>query len=264
MTEETPAYTTDTAAPAPGADSSTTADATPQVTAPESTAETPTFYDDPNELPEELKPAYKRLLAAYTKKTQSLAEQKRKIEAYDAFTANPMASLQAIAQQYGLTLQQAQQVQQAAEQSEWLPNNWTDVISRAKQEAMSEFQRQMMPLLGELTQLKKTHLESQLDSAYPEWREYEDDMVATVRQHPSLANDPVKLLKLALPDEVLEKKAMKAALLKLQGKADAAKMGHGSRTGKMPSEGPPSGPMSFSDAVSWAKRELERRGIRRS
>ena len=48
----------------------------------------------------ELMAAYKGMQKAYTKKMQALADQRHKVEAYDAFYANPIEQVQRVAQQY--------------------------------------------------------------------------------------------------------------------------------------------------------------------
>ena len=45
--------------------------------------------------------------AAFTKKTQAVAQDRQKIEAFDAFMADPMSQIQQLAQQYGYSLTQA-------------------------------------------------------------------------------------------------------------------------------------------------------------
>ena len=57
------------------------------------TPDEPTFFD-PNSIPEELKPAYKQMQAAFTKKMQGISGDKQKIEAYNAFMSDPIGQMQ--------------------------------------------------------------------------------------------------------------------------------------------------------------------------
>src|SRR5574340_1187189 len=70
--------------------------------APQSAAE-PTFFD-PSAIAEELKPAYKQMQAAFTKKMQALSGERQKIEAYNQFMADPIGQMQQVAKQYGYSL----------------------------------------------------------------------------------------------------------------------------------------------------------------
>jgi len=55
-----------------------------------------TFFD-PSALPEELKQPYGQMQAAFTKKMQKLSESREKVEAYDAFMADPTREIQRLA-----------------------------------------------------------------------------------------------------------------------------------------------------------------------
>jgi len=230
----------------PGPDVGTTVAASTQTS--ESPAES---FFDPTDLPEELVPAYKQMQGAFTKKSQSLKEQRDKVEAYDAFVADPVANLRRMAAQYGVQLTGEQQ--QPAE--EWQPNTWEEVISKTKDETRREVLAELQPLLNEVRGIKRTNVEATLDAEVPEWRQYEDEMVDLMKEHPTLANDPVKLARLALPQEILEGKATQRALRKLEGKGKSAQVSGGSTTSKEPALDP-NRKMSFDEAVAFARKKL--------
>ena len=220
-------------------------------------------FTDPNEIPESLQPIYKQMQGDYTRKTQELAAQRKKVEAYDAFMQNPQASIQQMAQQYGITLQQAAEAK--AEAQEFNPQSWDDVVGHVRkqveQDLMSQIQKQYEPVVNEVRNWKKNQIEQKLDAEFPQWREYEDQMSQVLQQHPSLVGDPSMLLRAVVPREVVESQATKRALEKLKAKAEGAKVSSGSQTNRQKSN-MPSGPVSFQDAVEFAKRQLAEQGIR--
>lgn len=207
-----------------------------------------TFFD-PNDLPDELIPAYKQMQASYTKKMQNISGNKEKLEAYDAFAADPIGTLQKLSQQYGY-----QMVQGSKEQTEWQPQSWDEVMAKAKQEALKE----LAPVIGDL---RKSNMETRLDKDYPDWRQYEDEMVNIVTKHPTLAQDPDMLYHMALPKKVIEGRAMKQALAKVNGQSQAAQVSGKSTTNKSPNQ-KPTGSLSLDEAVKYAKAELAKKGIR--
>jgi len=243
--EGTPLETTDTGTESSDTDSQTTD---------EGTVEEESFFD-PQSIKgkPELEAAYKEMQRAFTKKTSSLKEQSKKVEAYDAFMQDPISQMQNIAKQYGYSLSRAQ-AQEMAQMNE--PQSWDDVYSRAKQEVLKDLQ----PIINEVRQTKKTQMEHMLDESCPDWRTYEDDMMQTLQKHPTLVNDPVKLYQLSVPSEVFTARATQAALKKLQTKAEHAQVSGGSTTNKSGSN-LPKGKLSFQDAVKAAKAKLSADGL---
>ena len=88
----------------------------------------------------------------------------------------------------------------------------------------------------------------------PTWRDYEDEMSTALNDHPTLANDPIKLLKLTIPNSVLEAKATQAALHKLEAKGKAAGVTSGGtpKSGGKDVSAIPSKP-TFQEAYARAK-----------
>jgi hypothetical protein len=225
---------------------------TPTETPPE------TFFD-PQSVPEELQPAYKQMQSAFTKKMQRIADSRKKIEAYDAFSANPIAEMQRLAEQYGYQLSPyGQQQTQGQEPQE--PQTWDDVYKVAEERAMAKLEQRFAPLLQQVTKMKQNDIERQLSAIDPTWQQYEDDMRSNLKQHPSLANDPAMLYRVSVPQEVLESKATQAALKKMEQKGQATKVSGTSTTTKQPG-GFPNKAMSFNEAVRQAKRQIAEQGL---
>lgn len=226
-------------------------------TGPDSSADTSFF--DPKSVPEELLPAYKQMQGAFTKKMQAFNADKDKIDAYNQFASDPLGTLRQLATQYGFSLTQGQAAPASGE--DWEPKTWDDVMAKATQTAQEKIMEQLGPVLNEVKQIKKTSLESQLDSLDPQWRVYEDDMMQNLQAHPTLVSSPDMLYRMSVPAEVIEARATQRALNKLQGKNEGSQMAGGSATPKKANQ-KPSGPLSFSEAVEQAKQNLAEKGLR--
>jgi len=209
-------------------------------------------FFDPSSLPPELEPAYKQMQGHFTKRMQSLKADKDKIDAYNAFQANPRETIKQLAGQYGLSLAEATQV--AAQEFE--PQDWNDVTSHIQDKVVSTVLEKLGPVFNEIQGVKQNHIEQQLDATMPEWREYEDDMKDIMARHPTLADDPVALARMAIPEHVQQSKATQAALRKLEAKAKQAAATKGTEvTQGAESSKPPRG-ASFNDYVAWAKKQV--------
>ena len=219
-----------------------------------------TFFD-PKELDPALVPAYKNMQRAFTKRMTTLKQDQQKIDAYNAFNADPVGQLQQMASRMGYRLSRADAESMAQENTgnqPWEPQSWDDVMSRAKQEIMQE----LGPALGQLKDLRKSTIESQLSEIDPTWQQYEPEMMEVLNNHPSMANDPALLYRMSVPPEVLESRATQAALKKLQTKTQGSKTS-GQSTTKAKSGGfDTNQPRSFAEAVAAAKQSLAADGIR--
>jgi hypothetical protein len=231
-----------------------------------------TFFD-PRDVADDpkLNAAYKNMQRAYTKKMQGVADQRKKIDAYDAFYQNPLEQIQRVAQQYGyqLTNQQAQQVAQQAQaqpSEPWQPQSWEEVSTKieqlADQKAQEYLQQKMGPVMNQVQTMRKESIESQLAEIDPTWQQYEGEMKEVLQTHPTLANDPSKLYRLSVPQDVLESRATQAALRKMETRQSSAQISGHSTTPKSPQMGLPDKPVSFAEAVSAAKKALAEQGIR--
>lgn len=227
--------------------------------APQSTPATdePSFFDPAN-LPPELLVPYKQMQGAFTTKTQEIARNKQKIEAYDAFMRDPVGQIQALASQYGMQLTRAQaqqvQAQQQQENQNWEPQTWNEVIQRTKEETRQEIMRELSPYFGQVQQMQAGNIEKQLTSIDPNWKDYEGNMRELLQEHPSLVKDVSKLYRLAVPTEILEAKAIQTALKKFEDKGKHAAV---TQTTTTPRSQPTQGQVkTFEDAVQAAKRQL--------
>lgn len=223
-----------------------------------------TFFDPQEyealaaQLPDDLRgqmDAYKKSLqAGFTKKSQEYASNRHKIEAYDAFEKNPQGVLNQLAQQYGYQLLQGGQ-QSQGDQQNWEPQNWDEVMERAEERAMQKVLQQLGPVLNEVKSLKETTTEQYLDGRYPDWRTYEENMRGIMEKHPTLAKDPDSLYRMAVPPEILQARATKAALKKIETQSQGARVSGQSTTSKSTSK--PTGKLSFNQAVEVAKQRMQ-------
>ncbi len=256
--EGTPQGTTPTGTTSgEGQPSATATTTTPQGTTAASGEDT---FFDPKDLAPELMPAYKNMQKAFSKKMEGVKEHRQKIEAYDQFSKDPLGQIQAMASRMGYKLTRAE-AQAVADNTtggdgDFQPQTWGDVFSKAKEEIMKD----LSPVISEFQTMKKNTMEKLLDDNAPDWREHEEEMITLLREHPTLARDPVKLYRLALPPEVLETRATQAALKKLQDKTNSSKIG-GTSTTKQSAPALPD-KMSFNDAVAYAKQKLAEQGIK--
>ena len=230
-------------------------------------------FADPSELPPELQTAYKRLQGSYTKKMQQLSQQaaaqRQKIEAYDAFSQDPIGSMQRMASQYGYKLSRAEAAQalQSAEaggtqNADWTPNTWDEVVQRVREQVVTQVAQQFQPILQNVQAMRAQTIERQLDEIDPEWRTYEDDMRQALQTHPTLVSDVGKLYRLSVPDEVIERRATQKALKKFESKAQSARVGGTTGTQPKTAEALPA-VESFDDAVKAAKAILAQQQGRR-
>lgn len=239
---------------------------------PATTTTEDTFFD-PTSLPDELKPAYKQMQAAFTKKSQGIRQEKQKIDAYNAFERAPEETIQRIAQQMGYQLVRAgQQEQQAqatpqntASDPNWKPDTWDEVIGLAEQRATAKILELLRPILGPLMQnmeqITSRNIETQLDSIDSNWRVYEDEIKENMKAHPTLIKSPdglMKLYRISVPVELQTRQAEQRVVKKFEDKAKAATMGskstsHTAGTGSRKVN-------SFADAVQLAKDQLKTQG----
>lgn len=207
----------------------------------------------------ELELAYKQMQAQFTKRMQAVAKDKTKVEAYDRFQSDPLGVMRQIAAQYGYQFVQGPPNGGGNGTPEaWNPQSWDDVMARAKELVLEE----MKPVFDEVRGLKKQNIETYMDSKYADWRTYETEMMETLRAHPSLVGDPDKLYRLSVPPEVLEARATKAAMARLQATTQQSQVS-GPSTTQAPTSAAPTGPMSFQQAVEHAKKQLAAKGLTR-
>ncbi len=200
----------------------------------------------------------KNLQGSYTQKTQALATERQKIEAYDAMTRDPYGQLQSMAQRLGYQLTQANGGDQS--DGEFQPNSWDDVMVKATEMAKAKIMQELSPMLSEIGNMRKANIETQLSEIDPGWKTYEDSMMNVLNAHPTMANDPSTLYRMSVPPEVLESRATQAALAKLEAKTRSNNVSGGSTTNRTPAQ--PEQATTFDQAVKIAQKKLADDGLR--
>lgn len=203
----------------------------------------------------ELVAAYKQMQADYTKKMQGIKGNQAKLDAYSAYEKDPQGTLRKLAQQHGIKI-----LEGTDNKEPWEPKTWDEVLSEAEKRAEAKVLQRLEPMFGQVQDLKTKNMETYLDQNFSDWRTYETQMVDLVTNHPTLANNPDLLYKLAVPESVIQSRAAKEALKKIQGQASSAQVSAGSTTHKTAVKS--NGPLSFNQAIEAAKAELAAKGIR--
>lgn len=246
-----------TTAQAPGATAQTGAQAQTTGNGSDAAATVESFFDPASIADKpELLAAYKQMQGSYTKRMQEFASHRQKVDAFDRFQANPIETMRQVAAQYGY--QFVQGAPQGDKPEDFTPQTWDDVLNQAKKVVLKE----MEPVFNEVRSLKKQNVETYLDSKFPDWRTYETEMMGLLKDHPSLVHDPERLYRNAVPPEVLEARATKAAMQKLQAKTDNAQVS-GSQATSQTTTSTRTGPVTFDQAVEMARSKLAGLGMKR-
>jgi hypothetical protein len=226
---------------------------------PDAGAKDESFFDPKSiEHSPELMQAYKQMQGNFSKKMQGIRDSRQKIDAYDAAMRDPQGTARQLAAQLGMTVVDGQPQPVGGE--EFKPQSWEDVVTHVTEQVREEMSQQYAPLVGEVKNLKQQNIEQYLDGNYSDWRTYESEMIGTLQKHPSMANDPDTLYRLSVPTEVMEARATERALKKLKGGVDAGAVG-GTKKATQQTSTQPTGPLSFDEAVKFAKGQLASRGI---
>jgi len=212
------------------------------------------------EVANQIRALAKQLHGTFTKKTESISKSRQKIEAYDAFMADPVGEIQKLARQYGFQLNQpqSQPSSQGNGNETWEPKTWDDVISKMRETIMGEVQEYLKPVFSNVQKVTASNIERQLDEIDPMWRTYEDDMKENIRTHPTLVNDVAKLYRISVPEDLLKSKAIQSALKQIEEKTKSANI-HGSHSTSR-SEPAPKKATSFNEAVAIAREQCRKEG----
>lgn len=206
----------------------------------------------------ELLSAYKQMQGEFTKRLQGISDSQLKIDAYNAFEADPLGYMRNMATQYGWNLIEGGTDPKT--NGDFAPNTWEDVEKHFLDKARKELAKEFVPLTNEVKDLKRQNVESQLDRDYPDWRTYESQMKDMLARHPTLVNDTEALYNMSVPKELLEQRATKAALAKIKGGTDNAIVGD-NKTTSIPTTDKPTKPLTFEEAVTFAKAKLGKAGL---
>lgn len=145
-------------------------------------------FMNPNELPEELKPAFKKMQASFTRAMQKLAGERQKVELAEKILDNPDKAIELIAEATG------KNIPSSSFESE--PTD-DETVAYVKNLAMEAIKPLVNQLGSEVAQLKVQLVQTYLDNQYPDWYLYENEMADLLKAHPSLGNDLDKLYLLA-------------------------------------------------------------------
>ena len=159
-------------------------------------------FIDPKDLPEELKPHWKRMHREYNKRLQGIKEHQNKAEAYDRFYNDPQfaeQTLQAWAKQNGLVITRNGEVKQDPQQAgpqakapaalveqfkrnlspelQWMAESQADAFWAAQQMLMQPLaQKQQEAVMTQRNQ-EYDELASELAEVAPEWVDKEEEML---------------------------------------------------------------------------------------
>lgn len=206
----------------------------------------------------ELEGIYKEMQRGLTAKSEVYKAGADKIRQYDQIMSDPMTAVRQYAQQNGYQMVQGQP-QAADDGKPRTYNSWEEVEAAADERADKRFQEKFGPMFSEMQNMKQQNVEQSLDNSHPDWRTYEDQMMAKLQAHPSLVNDPDMLYRMSVPQSVLDARANKAALARIQGTTESGKVQGQSTTTQQATA--PVAATSFDDAVKIAKASLKSRGM---
>jgi hypothetical protein len=207
----------------------------------------------------ELESAYKEMQRSYSKKTQDIADLRTKAQQVDAFRKDPVRVMQQYASQLGYQMVKGQPTDSSGKPLKF--DSWEGVMDESTRRSKAEVEAQFAPLFNEVKHMKQQNIEMWYDNNHPDWRVYEDRMAENLNKYKELINDPGLLYRISVPEEVLEARAMKAALAKLNGDAQSGRVSGQSATTQQTSR--KAGKMSFDDAVKAARQSMKERGFSR-
>lgn len=144
-------------------------------------------FMNPNELPPELKPAFKKMQASFTRAMQKLSGERDKIELADKLLENPKEALRILSEKAGISIDTPKPADSPASDTE----KWV------QEKALAAIQPMLKQLGSELASVKVQLAETYLTNMHPDWYLYENEMAGLLKQHPSLGTDLDKLYDLA-------------------------------------------------------------------
>ena len=223
--------------------------------------------DLPPELQGQADALRKSLQGDYTKKTQSLSENMKKVEQFDAFMANPQAEITRIAQQLGMTITepgiQSADTETEVDFSDLNPKDYNELYSafRAKliDEVRAEVKGTVAPVTDRFEALEKERIEKTMNAISPDWKQYESKMVSILAKHPTLKDDLKTVYEMAVGPEVLQNRATQQAIQKMKDQAKSSQIGGKSTTKQVQEETPKI--TNIHDAAKFAKKKLAAEGI---
>jgi len=205
------------------------------------------------DVPDELKPHYKRIQRGLTEKIKEIAAERSKIDLVNAMDKDPEGTLRGLARQFGF------QLKKEGEESSFVEAGTDDgtiaeVIKRTVKEVVS---KELEPLKAKVSQgetdAASRHLDAMieyLNDEFPDWIEIETEMVKVIQENPSLARSK-KGVKQAYSLAYEDKHGRWPS--KTKAPVEGAKVGRKSQT-KTEKRAPAK---TFSEAFAMAKTDLE-------
>jgi len=204
-----------------------------------------TQFLNPNDLPEELKPAFKKMQASFTRAMQKVAGDKDKVEMYDKLMNDPERAVEILAAKVGLKVSKEGAVTKDKTSDSEADSETVRFIKKLIQDELAP---RLEGFKQEQAKLAAQAKIVQLNEEHPDWYLYEDIMVDLVKEHPSLKEDTTKLYKLAkaMGEEIGSKEKGAA---KKESVITKASSGRGSVTG-------PAKVSTLDEAFELAKKQV--------
>lgn len=161
-------------------------------TDPEPPAPTEERFIDPDELPKELLPHFKKMQASFTRRMQSIAGDKEKINLYNQLVAGGPDAVKFLAQKAGLEV--SEKGSKPVDDPEYGDSS---TVSWIRKEIKAMLEESIGPLKDNTNKLKASQVERYLDENHTDWRLYDDVMADLVKKHPTLGEDVDSLYELA-------------------------------------------------------------------
>jgi hypothetical protein len=192
------------------------------------------------------------MLGDYTKKTMGIKASEKQLAEYKQLMADPEGAARRFLAEKGYHIVQKDQTGQP---KNWEPKTWKDVEDLIQQRAEEIANKQLNPMLKEVSTLKQQSIEARLDSDYADWRTYEEAMVQNLTEHPTLSKNLDLLYRLSVPQDVIEQRAYKKAMEKLKGGSDASQIS-GAKTTSTQTSQRPEGKLTMDQAWQLALKQV--------
>ncbi len=207
----------------------------------------------------ELMKAYKQMQGDYSKKMGEIRGIRNDADLYRQIMQDPQGAIRQYAQQFGMTVVDGKPT--ADGDGEFNPKSWNEVVQHIKQEARDELTSEFAPVMDEVKNLKRQSIEQRLDSDFPDWRQYEGQMVDMLSKHPTLVSDPETLYEMSIPPKLRQQRAYEAAMAKIRGEQEASQVNGANRT-TQDTGNRPNGPLTIAEAAKLASAQLRAKGIK--
>ena len=147
------------------------------------TEEEDTRFMNPNTIPPELLPAFKRMQASFSRAMSNISSDRNKIAMYDQLMVNPQQAIEQLARKAGVQIQQPVNQQTGEEVSDTDTTKW---IRKIVQDTLAPT---IASMRTEQANIKAQTAIAYLNENHPDWYLYEDVMSELVKKHPSLRDD---------------------------------------------------------------------------